>query len=201
MKSITVSLVLIAFIAVACAAPPKQEVTVIDYRNTSGAYILVYSTDEELRTLFEDRLVTDLEDRELKAYPSYPDIPDVATSNREILIGAANAKKAMYVLVVEEVRQGETGVVPGDNRITHEQATLQDFYKHTQPAEQEHDDDDQVFVEVSAFLIQGDFAKLVWSGTTWSIQADGQGDKIAGISATIADAIITARRRRALGFD
>lgn len=201
MKRTAHSLIFPALFVIGCSSPPETEVTVIDYRNTSGAYVLAYSPDEELRTRFEDRLVSDLGERGLKAFPSYPDIPDIHDSSREVLLGAANAKKAMFVLVVDEVRHGEKGIIPGDNRFTHEHPTLQDFYEHSKPEEHEHGDDEQVFVEVSAFLIQGEFAKLVWSGTTWSINADGDDTRIADISATIADAIYTARRRREMGFD
>ncbi|MDX1556076.1 MAG: hypothetical protein R3212_08625 [Xanthomonadales bacterium] len=188
-----------------CAQSPKSgvttEVTVLDYRNANGAYVLVYSTDHELRSMFEDRLVADLAARDMLAFASYPDLPDASATTRETLLAAAKARKAMFVLVAEEVEHGQSGVVRSDRRITHEHPTLKDFYAHTKPADHEHDDDAQVFVEVSAFLIQGDFAKLVWSGTTWSFQADGQAGRIAEISAMIANAIDDARRKRNLGFE
>ncbi len=202
MKRLLIASVVLS-LGAGCAQPQKSppEMTVLDYRNAQGAYVLVYSTDNELRMLFEDRLVADLGDRDIVAFASYPDLPDAGATTRESLLSAANARKAMFVLVAEEVKHGDSGVVPGDRRITHEHPTLRDFYSHSKPADHEHDDDEQVFVEVSAFLIQGDFAKLVWSGTTWSFQADGQAGRIAGISETIANAIDAARRKRALGFE
>ena len=112
------------------------------------------------------------------------------------LLAAAKAQKAMFILVVEEVPHGEMGVVRSSReRITHEHPTLHDFYEHTRPADHGHDDDSQIFVEVSAFLIQGDYAKLFWSGTTWEVETEGGEDRIAGLSATIADAIEEARRQ------
>lgn len=187
---------LLGLLAVACASQSTTEVTVMDFRKASGAYVLVYSTDESLRNRFEDQLVADLATREIKAYPSYPDLPDVRASNRENLLAAAKVRKAMFILVVEEVPHGERGVVRSSReRITHEHPTLHDFYEHTRPADHEHDDDSQIFVEVSAFLIQGDYAKLFWSGTTWEVKTEGGEDRIAGLSATIADAIEEARRQ------
>ena len=186
---------------IACAAPPKQEVTVMDFRDARGAYILVYSTDSEFRRMFEDQLVKDLAARDIVAFPSHPDLPDVNATNRENLIGAARNKKAMFILVAEEVKHGQKGVVPEGGRITHEHPTLRDFYAHTRPADHEHDPGTQVFVEVSGFLIQGEFAKLIWSGTTWSLRADNQYGRVTELSATIANAIEDARRKRSLGFE
>ena len=180
----------------ACASPSATEVTVLDFSKASGAYILVYSTDQPLRASFEDQLVADLGARNIKGYPSHPDLPDVKTTNRENVLAAATAQKAMFIVVVEEVPHGQTGVVrSNEERITHEHPTLHDFYEHTLPADHGHDEDSEVFVEVSAFLIQEDHAKLFWSGTTWGLQAEGGEDRIAGLSATIADAIERARRQ------
>lgn len=173
----------------------------IDYRNTEGAYVLVYSGDEDFRIQLEDRLVSDLALRELKGFPSHPDIPDVQDSSRDEVLNFARAKKAMFVLVVEEVAVGQAGVVDEQAQITQAHPTLRDFYQQSLPKDYEYAEDDQVFVEVSAFLIQENTAKLVWSGTTWSLQADGEGDRIADLSTTITDAIRQAQRKRRLGLD
>ena len=162
--------------------------------------MLAYTTDTELHAVFEDQLVADLAAREIKAYASYVDQPDVTAMTRDNVLQAAKARKALFVLVVEEVRHGQVGVVTEQNRISQQHPTLQDFYRNAQPADHEHEDHDQVFVEVSAFLIQGETAKLYWSGTTWSVQADGQAGRIANISSNIANAIENARRRRELGL-
>lgn len=203
MKLLLVLPVFLVALTAGCADQPTSDVTVMDYRNAEGAYVLVYSTDQEFRTLFEDRLVADLAEREFVAFASYPDLPDALDTGRVELLSAANARKAMFVLVVEEVKHGEAGIARSTNpgRISHEHPTLRDFYEHTRPANHEHDDDDQVFVEVSGFLIQGDYAKLIWSGTTWSFRADDQEGRISDLSATIAQAIDDARRKRRLGLD
>lgn len=202
-SKIVVSGLLLMLGGCASAPPPRTDVTVFDYRNAEGAYVLVYSTDNELRRMFEDRLVADLAARDMRGIPSYPDLPDAKASNRENLLGAAKAHKAMFVLIVEEVKHGEHGVTrsTSTDRITHEHPTLQEFYAHTVVADHGHDDETQVFVEVSGFLIQGEYAKLIWSGTTWSFNADDEEGRISELSGIIANAIDEARRKRQLGFE
>jgi hypothetical protein len=177
-----------------CAQPSRTEATVLDFSRASGVYVLAYSTDREMRMRFEDRLVQDLTARDIKAYPSHPDLPDLRATRRADLVRAANARAAMFVLVVEELGHGETGVVNSPGRIAHDDPTLQDYYENTRPADHEHDDATEVFVEASAFLLQGDDGKLVWSGTAWPTPATAEGDQMAGLSETIADAIEKARR-------
>lgn len=172
----------------------QTDTAVMDFRRTSGAYILVYSTDTELRAMFENRLAADLATRDIRAVPSHPDLPDVTTGNRNDLLTAAQSHQAMFILVIEEVGHHETGTVPDSGRITHDHPTLLEFYEHTRPANHAHEDDTQVFVEVSAFLVQESRAKLVWSGAAWSFRADGEAGRISGLSTTIADAIDQARR-------
>ena len=202
MKKLLVLPVILLALTLGCASQSPPEVTIIDYRNTEGVYILVYSTDQEFRTLFEDQLVADLADREIVAFASHPDLPDASDTGRTKLLGAANARKAMFILVIEELMHGESGVVRSDNpnRISQDDETLREFYENTLPADHDHEDDEQVFVEVSGFLIQEDYAKLIWSGTTWTVRADGQEGRISDLSATIAREIDTARRKRRLGL-
>jgi len=203
MKTILVLAYILLAFTVGCASQTTSEVTVLDFRNAQGVYILVNSTDQEFRTLFEDRLVADLAERDFVAFPSYPDLPDANDTGRTNLLGAANARKAMFILIIEELKHGETGVVRSNNpsRITHDHPSLREFYEHTMAADHDHADEDQVFVDVSGFLIQEDYAKLFWSGTTWSVRADNKEGRISDLSATIAQEIDTARRKRRLGLD
>lgn len=181
---------------VGCASsPPDDDVVVMDFRNTSGAYILAYTADVDLRTRFEDQLVADLAARDIQAWPSYPDIPQATATTREDVLSAANARQAMFVILAERVPpdgQAEAQTRRPE-RITHEHPDLREFYEHTRPAEAPADTDKEVWVEVSAYLIQGDRAKLFWTGTSWSFAADGEGGAIADISTTIANAIARAR--------
>lgn len=196
------ALVLLLALGAGCASPepdpepePEPDITVMDFRNARGAYALGYTSDLGVRTMFEDQLVTDLAARDMRAWPSYPDLPDVTAMSRDGVLAAARDKKAMFIVVAEAVAPGDTGVVPEDGRITHDHPDLQDFYEHSKSLVQDYDPDRTVLVEVSAFLIEDDGARLVWSGTTWSFGADGQGGAIPDISATIADAIAQARDR------
>lgn len=204
---IIATVLLSCLLACACSSPAPQasgddqdvnlDVTMIDFRHSSGAYVLGYSADAEVRKLFEDQLVADLHAREINAWPSHPDIPDATQTTRDSVIAAANNKKAMFIVLAEQVPAGEQAVAQskGGPRITHEHPTLQDFYQNTRPPSQDYAADGQVYVEVSAYLIQEDMAKLFWSGTTWSFSADGKGGAIQDISTTIADAIVSARDR------
>ncbi|MEJ8566374.1 hypothetical protein [Elongatibacter sediminis] len=183
---------LLAGLVSACGSP-RTDTTVLNFRDNAGAYVLVYSTDLEMRTVFEDRLVADLAAREIAANASHLDLPDVRKGTRDSLLAAARRHHNMFILMVEEVGHDESGIVPTRGRITHEHPTLKEFYAHSLPADHEHDDATQVFVEVSAFLVQEDHARLVWSGTAWSFQADGESGRIPGLSTIIADAIEKAR--------
>lgn len=188
----------LALILSGCASSvPEDDITVIDFRNKQGAYILGYTADMDLRVRFEDQLVADLAARDIKAWPSHPDIPEATMTNRESVLAAANAKQAMFVILAERVAPGEQAIAQTKRpeRITHEHPDLRDFYQHTRPPEGEFDPAEEVFVEVSAYLIQEDRAKLFWTGTTWSFNADGEGTAIREVSATIADAIVQARDR------
>ena len=193
----TALLLAVTLIVSGCAQQTKTEVTVMDFNRASGVYVLVYSTDQQMRARFEDQLVADLTARDIKAFSSYSDLPDVGAATRDDLVRAANARRAMFVLVVEEVGQGDTGVVASAGRITQENQTLQDFYENSQPSDRAYDEQAQVFVEASAFLLQGDRGKLVWSGTAWPVS--GAGDPMPGLSETIANAIEKARRDLAPG--
>ena len=186
-------------ICTACASQKQaagdSDVMVLDFANTKGAYVIAYTADQDVRKAFEDQLVADLATRDITAWPSYPNIPDATKTTRDVVLTAANAKKAMFVILAEQVPPGKKAVSQGQGRITHEHPDLQDFYEHSKPPGDQFDPDKQVFVEVTAYLIQGNRAKSFWSGTTWAFNADGEGSAIKSISTTIADAILKARQQ------
>lgn len=160
-----------------------------------GTFIFTLTADNEVRQMFEDRLVADMQERGLTAFASYADLPDALGASRDSVLAAAKARNALFILAVEEVPEGAEGRVAGEGRITRAHPTLQDFFNKNPPPEQEYAAKSAVWVEVSAFQIRETQAVLVWSGAAWSFQADGQGGAIPGISATIADAIATERQR------
>lgn len=180
---------------VGCASTASDDVMIMDFRNTSGAYILAYTEDLDIRTRFEDQLVADLAARDIKAWPSHPDIQEATATTREDVLSAANARQAMFVILAERVPPHGQAVAQTKRpeRISHEHPDLREFYEHTRPDEAPVDADEEVWVEVSAYLVQGDRAKLFWTGTSWSFAADGEGGAIADISTTIANAIVRAR--------
>lgn len=194
----TCSILILAFLGAGCASePPGDDAIILDFTHTRGAYILGYSADRDIRTRFEDQLVADLAARDIQAWPSHPDIPDATATDRKTVLAAANAKQAMFVVLAEQVPPGAQAVSQASRpeRITHEHPDLEEFYKHTRADTRDYDPSQEVFVEVSAYLIQDDRTKLFWSGTTWSFAADGEGTAIRDISTTIADAIAKARER------
>ena len=197
MRFLFVTIAFITFCASCASSRSEPEVTMLDFRNQKGAYILGYTADREVRVQFEDQLVADLAARDILAWPSHPDIPDAPSTNRESVLAAAKAKKAMFVIIAEAVPPGGQAVAQrkGPGRISHEHPTLKDFYEHNRPPGKDYQPGEEVFVEVSAYLIQEDRAKLFWSGTTWTFNAEEQDEAIANVSATIADAIAKARRQ------
>lgn len=195
MLRFTLSTILLALCAGCASSTTDDDVMILDFRNTGGAYILAYTADADIRTRFEDQLVADLAARDIKAWPSYPDIPEATATSRENVLAAANAKHAMFVILAERVPPDGQAVAQTKRpeRITHEHPDLREFYEHTRPAEEPVDAEEEVWVEVSAYLIQGDRAELYWTGTSWSFAADDEGGAISDISTTIANAIARAR--------
>lgn len=195
MRTFTLLLLLLTLCASCASSSTDNDVMVMDFRNTRGAYILGYTSDLDVRTRFEDQLVADLAAHDIRAWPSYPDIPEATEATREDVLTAADAKHAMFVILAERVPPGGEAVAQTKRpeRITHEHPDLREFYEHNRPKEEPSDPDRAVWVEISAYLIQGDRAKLFWTGTTWSFATDGEDGAIADISATIANAIARAR--------
>ncbi len=169
------------------ACVTQTDVIRTDFTQNEGVYILGYSTDAGIRRTMEDQLVRDLKDREMIAYPSYPDLPDIQLTTRKNVLAAAHAKKTGAVVVINQVVAGEEGVIDNPIRISPDHPDLQAFYDYTRTLEENPEPDSVVFAEVNAFLIDGDKTRLIWTGTTWSFQADGAGGAISGISETIAN--------------
>lgn len=177
--------VFLLLVTYGCTAKP--EVISYDFSARTGVYILGFTTDEDIRRAIENQLVADLQARDMVAYPSYVDLPSLPRTNRDAVLKAANARQALAVLVINQVIPGEDGVIDNPLRITTEHPDLASFYEFTKSVERNFDPDKVVFAEVNAFLIEGTKTRLVWSGTTWSFNADGEGGAISGMSGNIAD--------------
>jgi hypothetical protein len=175
-----------------CATQP--DVTTYDFSKRAGLYVLGYTASEEVRQRVEQQLVADVEARGMTAWPSHVDLPVLRQTSRSTVLNAANAKQALAVLVVNQVVPGEGGLIENPLRISPEHPDLAAFYEYTKSVEREFDPNKEVFAEVNAFLIEGDRGRLVWSGTTWSFDADGKGGAIGGMSTNIADELEDIRR-------
>jgi len=168
-----------------CAA--KTDVITFDLSKRAGAYVLAYTTNAQVRRMVEDRLVADLQADGGRGFASYQDLPDLSVANRTDLIAAANEKLALAVLVINEMTPGDQGPVDNPSRISPEHPDLQSFYDYSRTVERQADPTQVVFAEVNAFLIEGDSARLIWTGTTWSFRADGKGGGIPGMSRQIVN--------------
>ncbi|MEM1436834.1 MAG: hypothetical protein AAGG11_22490 [Pseudomonadota bacterium] len=176
---------------VGCAT--RTEVTTYDFSSRAGLYVLGYTTQEELRRAVEDRLVADIKARDMVAFASYVDLPVLEQTSRSSLLAAANEKQAIAILVVNQVTPGEDGVIDNPARITPEHPDLAAFYEYSKTVQRDYEPGSEVLAEVNAFLLQEDGARLIWSGTTWSFDADGQGSAISGISDNIANELSQMR--------
>jgi hypothetical protein len=183
MKQIS-TLVLVVLLS---ACTTKTDVTSYDLTQRAGIYILGYTTDEGIRRLIENQLVADVRSREMVAFASHLDLPNLPATTRDSLLAAADAKQAMVVLVVNQVVPGESGVIENPLRVTPDHPDLTTFYEYTKSVERSFDPNREVFAEVNAFLIEGSGTQLIWSGTTWSFDADGEGGAIRGMSTNIAE--------------
>ena len=173
------------------------EVLNYDLTERSGLYVVGYATDDAVRRRFEDEVVADLKRSGMQGYPSHADFPAVTDMAAGTVASAANEQKAIAVLVVNQVVPGEGGVIENPARITPEHPDLVSFYEYTKSLEaQAHqgaDPDEAAFAEVNAFLLQDDAAKLVWSGTLWSFEADGRGGAITGLAQNVAEQLAEMR--------
>jgi hypothetical protein len=180
-------------LAAAWGCGTTTTVETYDFSQRAGLYVLGFSADSALRRTLENRLVEDLQARGMVGFASHIDLPDVDATSRRQVIDAANAKSAVGVLLVNEAIPDQDGVIDNPMRISPEHPDLRAFYEYTKSVERRTHSTGAVFAEVNAFLIDGETAKLVWSGTTWSFRGDGQGGAIPGISSQIADELSDAR--------
>lgn len=173
----------------------NTEVVTYDFSKKAGLYVLGYAADENLRRSIEDQLVADIEALQMVAFASYQDLPVLTQTTRRSLIDAANAQQAMAVLVVNQVVPGEGGLIENPARVSTEHPDLAAFYEYSKTVERNYQAGSEVFAEVNAFLLEADKSRLIWSGTTWSFDADGKGGAISGMSSNIAKEIAQIRDR------
>lgn len=181
-------LIFLSLLASACVQTSVMET---DFTKQEGVYIVGYSTSPDMRKIFEDQLVKDLSELNIVAYPSYKDVEDITTSDAEQVVRLANLQKNAAIVVINQVTLGsEAKVVLDPNRMSPDHPNLLSFYEYTKSqANLAHDNSGTVFAEVNTFAIDGKKTRLVWSGVTWSFEADGAGGAINGISQMVAGEI------------
>ncbi len=185
-NQILITTLFVGMISLFAACTSKPDVVSYDFANRSGVYVLGYTTNEGIRRAIENQLVEDIRGRDMTAFASYVDLPVIAGTTRDSVLDAANKHNMLAVLVVNQVEAGEDGVIDNPLRVTPEHPDLNAFYEYTRSVERNFDPGKVVFAEVNAFLIEGERGRLVWSGTTWSFNADGKGGAISGMSDNVA---------------
>ena len=181
------------FVVMAAGCAGATDVVTYDFSKRSGLYVLGYTADEQLRRAVEDQLVADIQAMDMVAYASYQDLPVLDQTNRRSLIEAANEKQAIAVLVVNQVVPGEAGLIENPARVSTEHPDLASFYEYSKTVERDYQPGSEVFAEVNAFLLEGKKSRLIWSGTTWSFNADGKGGAISGMSSNIVSELVGIR--------
>lgn len=185
------------FFSVLVGCQPTVSVISVDLRTQEGVYIVAYTDDRTIRTRMEQQLADDLSKLQMVAITSYSDIDDITSSSAEEVIAKAMQKKLVGLLVINQVgADGSDNIVKNPKRISPGHPTLQEFYSYSKDKlAKTFPQNQEVFAEVNLFILDGGEAKLFWSGTTWSFQADNKGTAIRDMSDMIAKQLALVRDR------
>ncbi|MFT4820442.1 MAG: hypothetical protein ACI9PN_001301 [Candidatus Azotimanducaceae bacterium] len=187
-------LILITLMLPACQEIQTSTVTA-DFRHQEGVYVVAYTADTPLRKRMEDQLASDLRLKKIIAKTSFSEIQNITQSSPAEVIQKASDAHLLAVLVINQVNaSGLDKMAKDPKRISPSHPTLQEFYAYSkQNYGKEIEKDQEVFAEVSLFIINKGEAKLAWSGTTWSFEADNKGTAIRDISDMVASQLATLR--------
>ncbi len=174
---------------VACSSAPNVIQT--DLTRQKGVYLVGYSLDASARRDFENELQTNLMAGGMLAHASHADIPDITDSDAtEVLQYAVERGVVAIVIInnaqdsaVEDVRRLQIdtpGVREHFDKISRQRAVVSG---------------NDVVLEVNAFAIDGDTAKLAWSGVTAVFAPTSRTDAIEDLSESIAGALRSAQKR------
>lgn len=168
-----------------------------DFRTKQGAYVVGYTENKAGRVMIEDRLVADLIERDMVAWASHLTLENIIGATPQEIKNKASEKKALSVIVLNRVASDASdSIVKNPDRISPIHPTLKAFHAHSLEAHgKTYDPEQEVFVEVNLFILDGDEAKLFWSGTTWTFDATDQTAAVNDISKTIADQLALVRDR------
>jgi len=187
-------LILFASLNVA-ACVTETKVIRVDLTQREGVYVVGFTELADIRSNMEDQLVEDLAAKNISARASHTDIADITHSSREAILAQANARKLLAVLLINQVAaDASDSVITNPNRVSPTHPDLQAFYQHANKERLQPAGDNQlVFAEINLFIIDGEHANLFWSGTTWSVNADGQGGAIRDVSQVVVDQLAAMR--------
>lgn len=177
-----------------CTTTETSSVTA-DFREKEGVYIVGYTDITDTRIMLEDQLASDLTKRDMLAWPSHLTLDDITNATPQEIKDKAAEKKALSLIILNRVAaDASDSVIKNPKRISPKHSTLQAFYTHSRMlVENSYDADQEVFVEVNLFILDGDEAKLFWSGTTWTFNANDRPAAIRDISAIVADQLAQVR--------
>lgn len=188
-------IVLVLLNLAACVTETK--VIRADLTQQQGVYVVGFTQQDDIRTNLEDQLVHDLTAKNIVARASHTDISDITRSSREDIIKQTNARKLLAVLLINQVTaDASDSVVADPKRISPTHPDLQAFYEHANTQRPQPSRNNQrVFAEINLFIVDGEQANLFWSGTTWSVNADGRGGAIKDVSQVVVEQLAAVRSR------
>lgn len=192
---VTALLVLSTLVLVGCQSSVQTSTITADFRNKSGVYIVGYTDNQTARTKIESALAANLRENDIVAFASSDDFPLITTTTPAQLRAIANEKKVISVIVLNRVSaDASDSVVKNPARISPLHPTLQEFYAGSKSESVDNfSDSDDIFVEVNLFIVDGDKAKLYWSGTTWTKVGTEQNIAITEVAKTISDQLVILR--------
>jgi hypothetical protein len=157
-----------------------------DLTRQSGLYIVAYVDREDVRAKLEDQFVQDLDDQGIRAVASRHDIKVIKDATPTTIVRAANTHKVAAVVIVNRVsKDGGDSIIKSDQGISPSNTDLHAYYDATRGELDNYGNDDPIFAEVNAFLVDGSKTRRFWTGTTWTFE--GQDDEVVStISETIA---------------
>ena len=188
----------LAFLQTACTSHYETSTITADFRHKSGVYIIGYTQNQLARTAIETALVKNLGANDIVAYASIEDFPNIVAATPDQLRSKADEKAVISVIILNRVSSDASdSLVKNPARISPLHPTLQQFYAASESESVDNfKDSDSVFVEVNLFILEGDKAKLYWSGTTWTKKDTDQNIAVTDLAETISDQLVILRNAK-----
>lgn len=182
---LTMVLVLVA----GCAPEPK--IRKVDLTRQSGIYVVGYTDNFKLRRTFENQLADKLRQQQFTVFVSSDEIPDITDSTPEMVIDLAISHGAVAVLTVTPINSDKPR--PDTPQMASQYRMLQDFYHESKNKVNNYNPDKEAFFEIHAFVLDSNQPTTIWSGTTWTFEADGKGGGIDSVTETLTQVLVQIR--------